>query len=219
MSAVTQEGRGVVNESVGFHLVSGAVLGLAAGVSPGPLLTLVVTQTLQYGTREGVKVALAPMLTDLPIIVAALLLVVSLAEVGPVLGIISLLGGLYVGFLGWSTFRSGSGAARQDAPRPCSLKRGVAVNFLSPHPYLFWSVVGGPLLFQVLETSLAAAGVFLLLFYGGLVGSKMLLARLVGGIRGLLHSTWYRLTLQGLGLVLLLFAALLIRDGLGMLAG
>ncbi len=38
-------------------LTIGIVLGLAAGLAPGPLLALTITQSLKYGIVEGVKVA------------------------------------------------------------------------------------------------------------------------------------------------------------------
>ena len=37
--------------------LSGGLFGLAAELSPGPLLVLVIQQTLRYGTSEGLKVA------------------------------------------------------------------------------------------------------------------------------------------------------------------
>ena len=49
-------------------LAMGTFLGLAAGFAPGPLLTLVISETLQHDIKSGVKVALAPIITDLPII-------------------------------------------------------------------------------------------------------------------------------------------------------
>ena len=49
----------------------GVVFGLAAGLMPGPLLALVIQQTLRHGPGEGIKVAAAPLLTDLPIVAAA----------------------------------------------------------------------------------------------------------------------------------------------------
>ncbi len=43
----------------GFEfLISGIILGLAAGTSPGPLLALVFSETLKYGKKEGIKIAL-----------------------------------------------------------------------------------------------------------------------------------------------------------------
>jgi MFS family permease len=52
-------------------LLIGISYGFAAGVSAGPLLGLVITQTLQGGWRAGNLVALAPLLSDLPIILLA----------------------------------------------------------------------------------------------------------------------------------------------------
>ncbi|MDY6953588.1 MAG: LysE family translocator, partial [Thermodesulfobacteriota bacterium] len=49
-------------------LAIGIVLGLSAGFAPGPLLALVISQTLRHNAVEGLKVALAPLVTDLPII-------------------------------------------------------------------------------------------------------------------------------------------------------
>ncbi|MFN8375327.1 MAG: hypothetical protein U0694_20920 [Anaerolineae bacterium] len=40
------------------------------------------------------------------------------------------------------------------------------MNFLSPGPYLFWSLINGPLLIQALNTSPLHAIAFLLSFYG-----------------------------------------------------
>ena len=39
-------------------LLFGIVFGLAAGLSPGPLITLVVSETLKNGKKEGIKVAI-----------------------------------------------------------------------------------------------------------------------------------------------------------------
>ncbi len=43
---------------------SGCVFGLAGRIRPGPTTTLVVAQTLRYGVFDGIKVAVAPLLTD-----------------------------------------------------------------------------------------------------------------------------------------------------------
>jgi threonine/homoserine/homoserine lactone efflux protein len=37
-------------------LVSGVLLGLCCGLAPGPLLALVLAQTLRHGAREGCKI-------------------------------------------------------------------------------------------------------------------------------------------------------------------
>ena len=51
------------------------------------LATLVVAQTVRYGFFDGLKVAIAPLLTDAPIIALSVLLVGQLAKFESVLGI------------------------------------------------------------------------------------------------------------------------------------
>ena len=80
-------------------LASGCVFGLAGGFTPGPTTTLVVAQTLRFGTIDGVKVAIAPLLTDAPIIAISVVLIGQLARFEPVLGAISLLGSAFLIYL------------------------------------------------------------------------------------------------------------------------
>ncbi len=49
-------------------LALGAFLGLASGISPGPLLTITISETLQHGKWEGIKVAISLLITDLSIV-------------------------------------------------------------------------------------------------------------------------------------------------------
>ena len=47
-------------------LASGAFLGLSCGLAPGPLLALLLAQTLRHGPREGCKIALTPLVSLSP---------------------------------------------------------------------------------------------------------------------------------------------------------
>ena len=89
-----------------LFLTSGVVLGLSAGFSPGPLLTLVISRTLRHGVKEGIKVAAAPLVTDLPIILVSTFVLARLENVRPVLGGISIIVGLFVAFLAGETVRT-----------------------------------------------------------------------------------------------------------------
>ena len=200
-------------------LISGIILGLSAGLSPGPMLTLVITQTLQHGIREGIKVACAPLLTDVPIIVVCLGILSVFAKLNLVLGILALIGGVYLFYLGISSFRfSGDNLAASEV-NPQSLKKGVMINFLNPSPYLFWTSIGGPLVLRSADSSLISAVVFILPFYMLLVGSKVVIAVISGKSKDLLNSNHYRLIIRLLGLVLIGFGVLFWRDGLGYLLG
>lgn len=195
-------------------LLLGLLFGLSAGLAPGPLLTLVITETLQHGRAAGIRVALAPLCTDVPIVAACLLLVAQASGSRPVLGGIAFAGALFVAYLGVESLRARVPDPEAPPARPRSLWKGVIANVLNPHPYLFWIAVGAPLLLGAWRDSVGAAVLFLVAFYGCLVGSKVALAWLTARSRRLLEGRAYRWTLRGLGVALLVFAVLLVRDGL-----
>lgn len=196
---------------------AGLVLGLSAGFSPGPLLMLVISETLHHGTRSGVRVALSPVVTDLPIVLATLLLLVKVSGYHGVLGGVSLAGGLFVLATGWESLRTRP--VQLDLPKepPKSLRKGVLTNFLSPHPYLFWITVGAPLLTRSLSIGWGAFFAFVASFYLSLVGAKIILAVAVGRSKAFLSGRLYLYTMRFLGGLLVLFALLLFKEGLELL--
>ena len=199
-------------------LITGMVLGLSAGLSPGPMLTLVISQTLRHGIREGVKVALAPLLTDTPIVLACLLFLSVFSDMRPALGVISMFGGFYLFYLGLNSIRFKTVDFQEDVD-PKSLKKGLMVNFLNPSPYMFWVSIGGPLVIKTSSTSLVAAAAFVIPFYLLLVGSKIVVAIVSGRSRNLLKSRHYTIILRILGLVLMGFGVMFLKDGLRYLLG
>lgn len=199
-------------------MISGMILGLSAGLSPGPMLTLVISQTLRHGFQEGVKVALAPLLTDTPIVIACLLFLSIFSDIKPALGVISLLGGVYLFYLGLKSIRYKTVSLEEDVD-PKSLKKGLIVNFLNPSPYMFWVSIGGPLVLKASSTSLVSAAAFVLPFYVLLVGSKIVVAVVSGKSRNLLRSRHYKIVIRILGLVLIGFGVLFLRDGINYLYG
>jgi threonine/homoserine/homoserine lactone efflux protein len=193
---------------------SGILFGLYAGFSPGPLLALVVSETLRHGARAGIRVALAPLVTDFPIIALSILLLAQLARFQVVLGIISLIGGIVVLKLGWESLRTRGVNVDVREVRPQSLRRGIVVNFLNPSPYLFWISVGGPIMIRAAQDHYWRPAAFLLGFYPLLVLSKMVLALVVGRSRDFLTGRIYIYIMRFLGVVLFAFAVVLFKDGL-----
>jgi len=199
-------------------LATGMVLGLAAGFAPGPLLALILAQSIRFGTREGLKVAAAPLLTDLPIVAAATALVVAAATTADaLLGAISLAGAVFVAYLGVESIRTTGVEAGRPEEAPRSWARGALVNVLSPHPYLFWITVGAPTLIRAWREGPLAAAAFLAGFYACLVGAKMLVAVVAGRSGGRLRGGAYRAVMVVLGALLLVFAVRLVIEGLRLL--
>jgi threonine/homoserine/homoserine lactone efflux protein len=195
-------------------LTSGLVLGLSAGLTPGPIMTLVIFQTLKYGVGEGVKVALAPLVTDAPIVFFSLFLLAQISSLKTVLGVLSFVGGTYLLYLAYESIRFKGAEQTEIREQPHSIRKGVVVNFLNPSPYVFWMSIGGPLVLKALQTHIAYSLFFIVPFYGLLVGSKCLLAVVSGKSKGFLTSRFYVYTMRMLGGILIVFALLFFRDGM-----
>ncbi|MBN2283755.1 MAG: LysE family translocator [Deltaproteobacteria bacterium] len=193
-------------------ILAGFVLGLPAGLAPGPLLAFVLAQTIKHGPIEGIKSSLAPLVTDVPIIILSLVLMKHVARFGPLFGIVSLAGGLYLIYLAYDCARVPVQSEGLLAEYPRSLRKAVLINFLNPHPYLFWATVGAPLIIRFAGKSSAVAVLFLIFFYIGLVGSKVLLALVGGRYRTVLTGRGYRYILRVLSGALVLFAVFLLKE-------
>jgi threonine/homoserine/homoserine lactone efflux protein len=192
----------------------GCVLGLAGGFTPGPTTTLVVAQTVRFGFREGVHVAIAPLLTDAPIIALSVLLVGQLARFEPALGVVALAGAAFLAYLAVESFRVPDLEIPDAKVQPRSIRKGFLANLLNPHPYLFWFVVGAPTLLKGWAVGAAPAALFVVGLYVCLVGSKVLIAGLVARSRTFLRSRGYVIVNRLLGVTLAVFALLFVRDAL-----
>jgi threonine/homoserine/homoserine lactone efflux protein len=188
----------------------GLALGLGAGLAPGPLLAVMVAATLERGFAAGARVAAAPLVTDVPIVALCVLVLQGLPD--QVLAALSLAGAVFVGHLAVEALRPA--AARPAAAAASDLRRGALVNVLSPHPWLFWITVGGPLLVEAAERSAALAAGFVAAFYVLLVGTKLTLAGLVALGR---RDSWSRAVAPVSAALLTLAAVALLADGISRL--
>lgn len=205
-------------------LLLGLSLGFASGISPGPMLVLVLTTALQWGARHGVAVAAAPLLSDLPIVAVSLLTLGRMP--GRVVSGMGIVGGLFIVALGVQAMRDSRTATLTPDPgtTPPSawsgLRKGAAVNLMNPHPWLAWITAFGPLTLTTWRDSRPAAVALLVGFYAALVGAKALIAILVGGGRHLLTPPRYRVAvllsgvaLAALGVVMVVEFATALRAG------
>lgn len=198
------------------ELMLGISLGFGAGVTPGPLLSLVIMASLRGGFPAGLRMACVPLLSDLPVVVLAITAVHALPDA--LARALSVIGGLYVLYLGVDGLREARTAV---PPAPGGrvpgsgreLLRGVLVNLLSPHPWLFWITVGGPAFATAWDRLPAAALAFVAGFYLLLVGAKVVLAALIGAGRHRLTARGYRLLLAASGLLLIGAGAVLVTQG------
>lgn len=195
-------------------IATAVVLGTTSGLSPGPLLTLVIAESLQRGFRSGAAVAVAPIVTDAPIVLLMVLLAHLLSSVNYVIGMLYIAGSAYLAYLSVEIFKTRGMDVDTASGVRASFIKGVTANLLNPSPYIFWLTVGAPLLLQAKEISLTVVALFLGTFYILLVGTKMLLAALIGKNRHMLKSRHYIAVMRFMGFLLLLFAAVFIKAGI-----
>ena len=192
----------------------GAAIGFVAGASPGPVLTLVVAETLRGGWLRGAAVAAGPLLADGPIVVLAWLLLAQLPS--ELERAISLAGGGFLLYLAAGTFLNSRRArlvGGEGVPAWGGLLRGLLARVLSPHPYLFWFLVGAPLLLQAGRDHPLAAPAFLVGYYTAIVGSNAALALALHRWVGLLSERLYRGILLFSGAILGVYGLALLRRG------
>ena len=132
------------------YVFLGITLGFAAAVQPGPYQTFLVSRTLQNGLRTTLPAVFAPLLSDVPAVTLALLLLTSLPAWME--NALYFVGGFFVLFLAYGAFKSFRNysfnqAALLGSKRQSFLK-AVTLNLLNPNPYLYWSLVSGPLLLR-----------------------------------------------------------------------
>jgi threonine/homoserine/homoserine lactone efflux protein len=164
------------------YLLRGLALGLPAAVTPGPLQAFLIAQTVRLGWRRTLPAALAPLLSDGPIIALTLL---ALTQLPPfVLRGLHIVGGLFVLYLAASSWRMARQpvAMQQPSPSPAggSLAKAALMNLLNPNPYIFWSVAAGPALLSGWRESAGHGLLFLAGFYGMLIGGFAGLILLIG---------------------------------------
>lgn len=155
------------------YLVQGAGFGLAAAVQPGPFMAYLISQTLANGWRRTLSAALAPLISDGPIIALMLLVLTRLPDSFRI--VLHLASGAFIfhlargAFLNWRRFRPEALTAAQARSGQRSLLRAALMNMLGPGPYLYWSLVTGPVLIEGWRAGPTHAAAFLAGFYGLMV--------------------------------------------------
>ena len=154
-----------------LYLLQGVGYGFAAAAQPGPFQTFLISQTLTKGWRRTLPAALAPLISDGPII---LLCVLVLSQVPAWLQRgLYLAGGLFILYLAYGTFKAWKNFKAETSADISgsrqSILQATLMNTLNPSPYIFWTLVTGPVLLRGWrETPLHGIG-FLAGFYVTLI--------------------------------------------------
>jgi threonine/homoserine/homoserine lactone efflux protein len=187
--------------------LSALSFGLAAGLKPGPLGVIVIQQALSRGLLAGVRASLAPLITDGPIIIAALWFLSQFKSIELFAAALSLVGGAYLLWLSAKMFRVNEISLTGKLKSQSSLATAVKVNLLNPGPYLFWFTVGGNC---IIRGSTVESLVFVATAIGTLIASKVAVAVLAVRFFPSLEGRGYLLTMKFLAGTLVWFGLVFI---------
>jgi threonine/homoserine/homoserine lactone efflux protein len=152
-------------------LLLGAGFAFAAAAQPGPLQAFLLAQVAERGWRRTLPAALAPLLSDGPIALLAVLVLGRLPD--SLARALEAAGGLLLLYLAWAALRewrrqADVGAVGQSPP-PRTLLQAAAVNILNPNPYLGWTLVLGPALVTAWREQPSHALALVVSFYATMV--------------------------------------------------
>jgi threonine/homoserine/homoserine lactone efflux protein len=191
-----------------------------AGFAPGPVSTLLMTESLRHGRRAGIRIAFVPVLTDLPVVAVAIPLLYYLTfSAATAVGIFSMTGSFFLAYLGYESLSvTRSQFERGEVPK-VSLIRAVGINFFNPNLYIYWIAVCGPICVTALHLGFGTLFLFLISFYISITSVKIGVALTVGSVRRKLNLTVIIWINRLLGAVMILFAALFFYQGWLFLSG
>lgn len=156
-----------------WYIAQGIGFGFAAAVQPGPLQTYLISQALMKGWRKALPAALAPLLSDGPIIILCVL-ILSQVPAG-LQRFLYIAGGLFVIYLAYGAYKTWRNfdphlPAMETRPGQ-SLLNAALTNLLAPGAYLFWTLVTGPILLRGWRENPILGASFLLGFYMAMIVS------------------------------------------------
>ena len=187
--------------------LAGITLGIVEGVKPGPLLTTVIKETLTSGFRGGMRAASAPIFTDGPLILFSIFMAGWIATQPLVFCGIAILGAIFLTRMGMECFYPEiPDIDTNDVDLSKSLKRGILTNLLNPNAYIFWLLVGGPLMATAADTEPIAPYAYAISFILSIVLVKMTIAYFFSKAQVNLSSDRYLLTLKICGCAMFIFA-------------
>ena len=187
--------------------IAGATLGIVEGIKPGPLLTMVIRETLSGGLRAGLWTAAAPIFTDGPLVIFSLLAAAWIATNPSALLVITLAGAIFLAQMGYECFGLEPPNMDEDPPPPTgSFLRGVITNLLNPNVYIFWFLIGGPLMASAAEDEILAPIAYAITFLVTIMLTKATIAYAIHRASGNISSTVYTKLLAICGIIMIGFS-------------
>jgi threonine/homoserine/homoserine lactone efflux protein len=202
-------------------------VGFSGALMPGPLLTVVISGSARNGFWEGPTLVLGHAVAEVLIVVALAAGLSRLLKRSLVAGLVGLLGGAFLLWMGSDIVRSawwGTVSLEQATGGEAGLQlgpilTGIVVSVSNPYWVLWWGTVGA----SYVALALAQGPLGLGSFYFGHILSDLswytLVALLIARGRALLSQPVYRLILLVCGFFLIALSIYFVHSGIKFLRG
>lgn len=195
-----------------YFALAAVTFGLVAGLKPGPLGVFVMHQTMSKGNYNGFMASLAPIITDGPIILLALLLTSQLNDISWFISAISVFGSVYLALIAYKILKTPNNIDPSvGGSKSSSLATAVKINFLNPAPYIFWLTIGSSYIFM---GSNIEAVVFIVCTLFSLCITKFSVALFIKALGERFNPRVYAVVLKSLSVPLLIFSGQLLFSGI-----
>ncbi len=209
-----------------------SLISLSGVMSPGPLSTMAVSEGARQGYRAGPLISVGHAVTEIVMVGALALGLSRMLQQPTVAGVVGLLGGVVLAWMGVDIIRGAREAQLSlniatetavDSPPTDQqwglMSAGVLLSVSNPFWLLWWATVGSANMLNFLEYGLIGLGVFYLSHVSLDFGWNSLLAVLARSGRQVVSDRVFRGVLTVCGAFLILFAVYFIVAGIGFLRG
>lgn len=203
------------------------VVGFSGAMMPGPLLTVVISESARWGFVQGPLLVLGHAVAELFIVIALTMGLTKLLKRNMVAGLIGLIGGTFLLWMGYGAAKSAwqgtlslsLTSGREGGVRLGPIVTGILVSVSNPYWLLWWATVGASyILLSLKHGPLGLGG-----FYIGHISSDLswysLVAFVVSSGREILSQSIYRGVLLVCSLFLIGMSLYFIYSGVNFLRG
>lgn len=211
--------------SLSVLLVTAFMVGLSGALMPGPLLTVTITESARRGFKVVPWLMLGHAGLELLLVVALITGLAAFLAQEMVTGVIGLIGGLFLIYLGWgmvkevyrgqiSLYGAETEVAVTEAESLNPVLTGAVVSISNPYWSLWWATVG----LGYVTIALRQGTLGVMTFYSGHIMADLTwylaIGAAIAGGRKFLNNSVYRVIIGICGVFLLGLGVYFVRYGL-----
>ena len=200
------------------------IVGLSGSLMPGPLLALNISEVARRGFWAGPLLVLGHAIVEFAAVVALAWGAGQLLGNGLIAGIIGLIGGAFLVWMGFGLLRTARRQAALQVSSPGANRSmgslalsGILVSISNPFWVLWWFTVGAAYVLWSLQQGVAGVSLFYLGHIFSDLGWYTLVSIVIATGRRMVGDAWYRGALALCGLALFVLGGYFMVSGIGFL--